>query len=434
MKKLIFFALLLSLCFTFIACGDEPTPPPLTHEAVIFTEGVSDYTIYYEKDNTAAEEFATKLGAFFTEKVGATLPVAEFNATAENGKCIFVGNGSVCATEAAKKMNGGGDFTMFTYGDDVSFSVTNDKLYPYFYDLISAHLTEKITGNSFTLKGEDNYMFHSSDNYTDSYIEYYKSQQGAGFSFDMESVAQFFEEREQTLSDGTVMKYRIYVPYNYNPKKTYPMIVLLHGAGERGDDNISQLLHVVPDMFNQKDSFYADAIIVAPQCPGDSSKGPGQGIQWVNTPWNKGADVVANYSIDEVPISIPMQGVVDIIAKTRAEYRVDSNRLYAMGLSMGGFGTWDLITRHPDMFAAAIPICGGGDPSKAELIKDIPIYTFHGSADTSVIPDNTRQMVEALEAVDGNITYEEYEGMKHSIWQKVAQDVDVMFWLFDQSK
>jgi predicted peptidase len=101
---------------------------------------------------------------------------------------------------------------------------------------------------------------------------------------------------------------------------------------------------------------------------------------------------------------------------------------------MGGFGTWDLLSRHGDMFAAGVPICGGGDPAMAEMLVDVPIYTFLGSVDSIVPVAGTRGMAEALEAAGSSVfTYEELEGMDHGIWETVADRADVVKWLFSQT-
>jgi predicted peptidase len=174
-------------------------------------------------------------------------------------------------------------------------------------------------------------------------------------------------------------------------------------------------------MFNHKDSPLMNAIILVPQCP--------DGQQWVDTPWANG-----NYSTQKVKESNELAGVLNVVDELIYDYMVDEDRIYAMGLSMGGFGTWDLLSRHGDMFAAGVPICGGGDPSMADELADMPIYTFHGSADTSVPVAGTREMAEALEAAGSSVfTYEELDGMGHGIWETVADRADVVKWLFSQT-
>jgi predicted peptidase len=164
-----------------------------------------------------------------------------------------------------------------------------------------------------------------------------------------------------------------------------------------------------------------DAIILVPQCP--------EGQQWVDTPWANG-----NYSTGKVKESNELAGVVNLVDDLIYDYMVDENRIYAMGLSMGGFGTWDLLMRHGDLFAAGVPICGGGDPAMADELVEVPIYTFHGSADPTVPVTGTREMAKALEDAGSSVfTYEELDGMGHGISETVAGRADVVEWLFAQS-
>ncbi|MBR4278897.1 MAG: prolyl oligopeptidase family serine peptidase, partial [Clostridia bacterium] len=203
-----------------------------------------------------------------------------------------------------------------------------------------------------------------------------------------------------TNSD-TTLPYRLILPENYDANKEYPMIVFFHGAGERGNDNELQFVHCVQYIH---DNTPEPCIIVAPQCP--------TGNQWVDTPWSLGA-----YSVDKVPESNEMRAVIELLRSLETKYSVDSDRIYAMGISMGGFATWDAITRHSDYFAAAIPVCGGGDPSKADILKNIPIFTFHAINDPDVPVSGTQQTVKAIQQAGGSlISYTEYSYGAHGIW------------------
>jgi predicted peptidase len=243
----------------------------------------------------------------------------------------------------------------------------------------------------------------------------------SGLQLTQTALSAMFDSYVAELSDGSKLPYRLYVPENYDPQQEYPLLVVLHGAGERGNDNESQLRNMLLAMFNLKNSPVRNAIILAPQCPA--------GQQWVDTPWAKG-----NYDITKVKESNELAGVVEIVDNLWYEYSIDGDRIYAMGLSMGGFGTWDLLMRHKDVFAAGVPICGGGDPSMADALSDVPIYTFHGSIDTTVPVAGTREMAQALQDVGSTVfTYEELDGMAHGIWETVAARADVIKWLFSQS-
>ena len=170
------------------------------------------------------------------------------------------------------------------------------------------------------------------------------------------------------------------------------------------------------------DSPIYDAIVVAPQCP--------VGSQWVLTPWEKG-----NYVVDNVPESRELECVCGILDECRDFYNIDEDRVYVTGLSMGGFGTWDMLARHGARFAAGIPICGGGDPSRAKSLKRIPIWTFHGSDDGAVPVAGTRAMFSAIKREGGEeIGYTEFDGAAHNVWDAVYTDRQVIDWLFAQSR
>ncbi|MDD4679797.1 MAG: alpha/beta hydrolase-fold protein [Clostridia bacterium] len=224
-----------------------------------------------------------------------------------------------------------------------------------------------------------------------------------------------------TDGNGTVLPYRLYLPDDYNAEKEYPVLLFFHGAGERGSDNNLQIasnVGIIERIINSTDDDY-DCIIIAPQCAA--------GYQWVNTPWDRGS-----YNQSEIAISKYLASTVELLQHIQDTYSVDNNRLYVTGLSMGGYGTWDLITRYPDMFAAALPVCGAGDPSKAALIKDMAIWTFHGSIDNIVPVAGTREMVNALEQSGSDVIYTEYEGVNHFCWHNAYAEPNLLSWLFAQ--
>ncbi len=225
---------------------------------------------------------------------------------------------------------------------------------------------------------------------------------------------------EEFVHEGTIMPYRIYVPEDYDEETEYPLVVFLHGAGERGKDNDLQLKNAVQTLFDRDDGLMKQSIVIAPQCNTDN--------QWVDTPWANG-----NYSVDQIPESDELGAVVALTESIAGKYSIDKTRIYAMGVSMGGFGTWDLIIRHNDVFAAAAPMCGGGDPSKASLLVNTPIYTFHGTADKSVPYSGTAEMVRAIEDEGSRvINFVSYDGDGHNIWEKAAAEPDWLAWLFEQ--
>lgn len=221
------------------------------------------------------------------------------------------------------------------------------------------------------------------------------------------------------------LPYRLFFPVNYDPGKKYPLVIFLHGVGERGDDNEIQItFDQTPPvlLISEANLEKYPCFILAPQCPGDK--------RWVEAPWETGS-----YVQDDVPISIPAAMLVDVIDILCKKYSIDNKRLYLTGLSMGGFGTWDLITRFPEKFAAAAPVCGVSDASKAALIKDLPIWAFHGDKDDVVPVKGTREMVESLKRCGSTtIKYTEYAGVDHISWNKAYTTEGFFDWMFSQKK
>ena len=227
-------------------------------------------------------------------------------------------------------------------------------------------------------------------------------------------------EKETFEHERTTLPYRIYVPEDFDSAKKYPLVLFLHGAGERGDDNDAQLKNAVQVLFDREDQLIHQAIVVAPQCPADN--------QWVDTPWADG-----NYSVAEVPESDELAATVALVLEVADKYSCDPARFYVMGLSMGGFGAWDLLMRHSDMFAAGIPICGGADPAMAEIFVNTPVFTFHGTADSSVPYEGTYEMVSEIEDLGSRVVnFISYNNDGHGIWDKASREDGLMEWLFAQ--
>lgn len=223
--------------------------------------------------------------------------------------------------------------------------------------------------------------------------------------------------------NGTKLPYRLYVPESYSKDKDYALLIFLHGSGERGYDGqapVNQHPYIINRIINGE--YKDECIIIAPQCAPD--------YQWTDSPWGNGS-----YSMEEYKKTVYMKAVEGLINNLELKYSIDEDRLYVTGISMGGYGTWDMIERNPDMFAAAIPICGGGDPSLARRIKHIPIWIFHGSADPLVPVSGSRDMANALEKVGSTqYKYTEYPGVQHESWVQAYREEDLLDWLFAQKR
>jgi predicted peptidase len=228
-----------------------------------------------------------------------------------------------------------------------------------------------------------------------------------------------FETRVFKRGDDS-LPYRLLRPKDYDPDRRYPLVTFYHGAGERGDDNVKQLVHGMNDFASDDAMEKFPCIVIAPQCP--------EGVQWVDTPWS--AD---SHSMPDQPTE-PMRLSLELIEGLQAEFSIDANRLYVTGLSMGGFAVWDAIQRYPTRFAAVVPVCGGGDTTLAKQIVAVPVWAFHGDADTAVKTKRSRDMIAALKAAGGSPKYTEYPGVGHNSWAATYANRDMFAWLFAQRR
>jgi len=228
-----------------------------------------------------------------------------------------------------------------------------------------------------------------------------------------------FEAREYKDANGAVLPYRLLKPNGYGTsKKPHSLLVFLHGAGERGTNNTAQLRH--GKKFMQTAAKEYGSFVLAPQCP--------NGKRWSEVYW-----FATDHAISDTPAE-PMRQVLELIARLQKEFRIDPDRLYVMGLSMGGFGTWDVVQRHPKVFAAAVPICGGGDESKAGRIAKLPTWVFHGAKDGAVKVERSRDMVKAIRAAGGNPKYTEFADAGHNAWTPAFSQPELLKWLFAQKR
>ncbi len=233
------------------------------------------------------------------------------------------------------------------------------------------------------------------------------------------------EEASYKVVSGDGMPYRLYVPESFDENKKYSMLLFLHGAGSRGDDNESQVTTDVKQFFTRlltEKKYKEECIIIAPQCPTSD--------YWANISTQNGI-----YDYSKTSMSFALIDVMGVIREVRAMYpQIDEKRLYVTGLSMGGHGTWYLLAKYPDMFAAAVPICGSTDPNTAKTINKIPIWAFHSVDDTVVPYNGTEAMVNALKEVGGNIKFTSYSDAGHGSWVRAYAEPDLLDWMFSQSK
>lgn len=230
-----------------------------------------------------------------------------------------------------------------------------------------------------------------------------------------------FSFEKYTNGKGDTLQYRQLFP-DYDTIRKYPLVIFLHGSGERGNDNDAQLKWGVKNFAGDENMKLHPAFVIAPQCP--------ERMQWSNFSRDKNS---ANILLQKSP-SKPMELLIELIHQFAKKFPVDTNRIYITGLSMGGFGTFDAIERYPGLFAAAVPVCGGGDVSLAGTIRHIPIWIFHGAEDAAVDPALSFNMIEALTKVGAHPGYTQYPETGHFSWIAAYSDPLMMEWLFRQHK
>ncbi|MDR0413142.1 MAG: GH92 family glycosyl hydrolase [Dysgonamonadaceae bacterium] len=226
------------------------------------------------------------------------------------------------------------------------------------------------------------------------------------------------------------LPYRLLSPPGTDPQKKYPLVLFLHGAGERGVDNRRQFYRFHPVPFWETEACF----VLAPQCPSREDTEDNAACVWVDTPFGAAAS-----TMKETPAA-PLQQVISLLDSILRLPQVDKDRVYITGLSMGGFATWELLQRFPEKFAAAIPVCGGGDPAYAGRLVNTPVWAFHGDEDRTVLPERSREMVCAITEAQGKAgtaaspRYTEYKGVGHGAWSPAYADPEVWKWLFEQKK
>lgn len=233
-------------------------------------------------------------------------------------------------------------------------------------------------------------------------------------------VSLFAGHRHIEASD--TLPYLLYRSEKASVSDSLPaLVVFLHGAGERGNDNQQQLRHCVRFFLHDTVSRRYPFLLLLPQCPEEQ--------RWVNTDWRLPA-----HQMEPTPTA-QMQGVMAIIDSLKQARAIDPARIYVCGISMGGFGTWDALQRYPEQFAAAIAICGGGDPDYASRLKDIPLYIFHGDKDKLVKPDRSQQMYKALKRLNSkDLHYIHYADLGHFCWDRAFATPGIFQWLFSKQR
>lgn len=204
----------------------------------------------------------------------------------------------------------------------------------------------------------------------------------------------------KTIAKEVALDYLLYLPSDYGQNgKKFPLVLFLHGSGERGSDVNIVKKHGPPSLVEKGQKF--PFILVSPQCPA--------GERW------------------------SAETLGPLLDDIESNYNVDASRIYITGLSMGGFGTWDLASAYPDRFAALIPICGGGNVNTVCTLKNIPIWAFHGRKDDVVPFEQSEMLVNALKACGSNVKFTAYPEAKHDSWTITYDNPEVFEWMLSQS-
>jgi predicted peptidase len=233
-------------------------------------------------------------------------------------------------------------------------------------------------------------------------------------------------EKHWLIQGLDTLPYRLLLPENFDSTKNYPLILFLHGAGERGNDNEAQLVHGSSLFLRDSIRKNYPAIVIFPQCPSTS--------YWSNVQFEN-KDGKRNFSFPEKGApTIAMEMVMDLIGEMGEKYNLDKNRFYIGGLSMGGMGTFELVKRNPKMFAAAFPICGGGNIRTAKKLRRTNWWIFHGLKDDVVPPQLSQSMATAIKRKGGSVQLTLYPDANHNSWDAAFAEKELMPWLFSNHK
>ena len=226
-----------------------------------------------------------------------------------------------------------------------------------------------------------------------------------------------FDARTFKGEGGDPLPYRLFVPENYESGKKYPMVLWMHGGAGRGTDNRKQIsggnkigstVWTKPENQSKNPAF-----VLAAQFPRRAFRARDESRAETNQ---------------------NLKNIVSLIASIKNKYNIDPDRIYVAGQSFGGYGTWWMIAHNPRMFAAAVPICGGGEPDKARSMKDVAIWAFHGAKDRTVSVERSREMIKAIEKAGGKPKYTEYKNLGHVIWNRVFANKTLIDWMFKQRR
>ncbi|SHG02306.1 Phospholipase/Carboxylesterase [Salegentibacter echinorum] len=232
-------------------------------------------------------------------------------------------------------------------------------------------------------------------------------------------------KKEQFTKNGDTLNYRVMFPEGFSEEKEYPLILFLHGAGERGNDNESQLTHGSEMFLKNRNKF--EAIVIFPQAPKED--------YWARVDVNRETMPLQFDFQNKKTATKSLQLVMGLMDTMSSKDFVDTNRIYVGGLSMGGMGTYEILYKRLNMFAAAFAICGGANPEIAKAYpKDFNIWIFHGKKDDVVQPKYSEAMARAINHHGGNAKLSLYPNDNHNSWDSAFAEPNLLPWLFSQKR
>lgn len=234
-----------------------------------------------------------------------------------------------------------------------------------------------------------------------------------------------YEQKVYVSSQGDSLQYCLLRPEVEKPGEKYPLVLFLHGAGERGNDNRKQLKHGRQMWLNPVNRKKYPAFILLPQCPAENYWG-----------YEMRPNSLEPFGMPDNPeLTTTIRTLKSLLDTFLDMPQVDKLRVYIMGLSMGGMATYDMVIRYPEIFAAAVPICGTVNPVHiGKELREIKFRIFHGDTDSVVTPEGSREAYKALKAIDASVEYIEFVGCDHNSWNPAFNYPDFMNWLFNQKK
>jgi poly(3-hydroxybutyrate) depolymerase len=405
-------AITTDLTVTTEATTESPTAP-----SVIFAEArQSDYVVVCDTQDATVMRLVNSFVRTVQGELGVVWPIKDASEGPFEHE-VIIGTVRDSAAPVAATLEERSDFAISLVEDDLVICASDSRYYTYAFAYIEHEWLDHVKNKTLSLSTDDN--FHRAESELGD-VPFFTYWQKHNMKIGSSSLKLFLEQTDVVLQDGTIMKSYVYIPYEYDPAKAYPVLIHLHGADTVGDDG--EHLGSISGAFSHRDSLLRDAIVIVPQCPADK--------KWVDVSW-----IVGSYNTNVVRESLALKGVMAILSEVEETYHTDKTRYYVRGYSMGGYGSWDLLARYPDTFAAAFPICGGADPTKAPYMTDVAIRTFHGELDSIVSVSGTRAMVAAIQAAGGTkIEYTEYPGTDHGIWTDLLDSKEHLAWLFSQQR